>query len=59
MKYGSRWVLCSLAAVLLSAMAAAQSTGDVTLKIATYSELGQIIRALKGNVIVVDFWAHY
>jgi hypothetical protein len=59
MRYGKRWFLGSLAAGLLTLTAAAQPAAEVTLKTATYSELCQMIRAHKGKVVVVDFWAHY
>jgi hypothetical protein len=59
MRCTKRWVLCSLAAGLLTLTAAAQPAADVTLKTATYAELCQMIRAHKGKVVVVDFWANY
>jgi hypothetical protein len=33
--------------------------GTVTLKTVKYTELGDIVRKLKGKVVVVDFWADY
>jgi hypothetical protein len=59
MRDARRWVLSGLAAALLALTAAAQPAGEVTLKTATYAQLGQMIRAMKGKVVVVDFWAHY
>jgi hypothetical protein len=49
--------LCSLAAVLLTA--GAEPASEVTLKTTSYTQLGQMIRDLKGKVVVVDFWAYY
>jgi hypothetical protein len=52
-----RWAaLAGLGALLL---AAAEPAGTVELKTARYGELGQLIRGLKGQVVVVDFWANY
>jgi hypothetical protein len=31
----------------------------VDLKTVTYAELGQLVRGLKGKVVVVYFWADY
>jgi len=31
-------------------------TGDVSLKVVKYDELMKTVRALKGKVVVVDFW---
>jgi hypothetical protein len=32
---------------------------DIALRNVKYSELGKMVRALKGKVVVVDFWAEY
>ena len=36
-----------------------QADSQVTLKAVKYSELGDIVRQLKGKVVVVDFWADF
>jgi hypothetical protein len=38
---------------------AADSENAVSLKPVTYDELGKFIRGLKGQVVIVDFWADY
>ncbi len=57
----TRWSLMGLAALatLAASPAAEQSSDDVTLKNVSYAELGQLVRGLRGKVVVVDFWAHY
>jgi hypothetical protein len=58
-KYGA---LAGLFLVLagVAAPTLGQATGDkVTLKTVTYAELGKMVRALKGKVVVVDFWGEY
>jgi hypothetical protein len=32
---------------------------DIGLRPVKYSELATLVRALKGKVVVVDFWAEY
>lgn len=32
---------------------------DITLRPVKYSELGKMIRGLRGQVVIVDFWAEY
>jgi hypothetical protein len=32
---------------------------SVTVQMVNYSELGKVIRGLKGKVVVVDFWADF
>jgi hypothetical protein len=32
---------------------------EVTVKAVSYAGLGDIVRQLKGKVVVVDFWADY
>jgi hypothetical protein len=54
MKYVRVIALCGL----VTAVASAEPTG-VTLKTASYDELGRLVRGLRGKVVVVDFWAHY
>jgi hypothetical protein len=54
MKYARVVVLCGLAAA-----ASAPEPTEITLKTASYDELGRLIRGLRGKVVVVDFWAHY
>jgi thiol-disulfide isomerase/thioredoxin len=51
---------CLLLALVLTASAAPTSAppdDKVTLKPASYADLGQSIRGLTGKVVVVDFWA--
>jgi hypothetical protein len=56
--------LLSIGALVLFActsapLAGQQADSEVTLKAVKYSELGGIVRQLKGKVVVVDFWADY
>ena len=60
----SRWSLGALLVVLVlgsvTASSAGQSDGGpITLQEVKYADLGKAIRALKGKVVVVDFWATY
>jgi hypothetical protein len=32
---------------------------EITVKAVSYANLGDIVRQLKGKVVVVDFWADY
>jgi hypothetical protein len=44
----------------VAASSAGHSVGDpISLREVTYTDLGKAIRALKGKVVVVDFWATY
>jgi hypothetical protein len=57
-----RLIRClALPALLLAGAAclrAEQAGGDkVTLKVAKFDELTRTLEALKGKVVVVDFWA--
>ncbi len=45
--------------LLLSASLVAQPAGKTTLPSISYAELGKEVRALKGKVVVVYFWAGY
>jgi thiol-disulfide isomerase/thioredoxin len=45
--------------VLFSIVAADQHAESVTLKVAKYDDLTSTVRQLRGNVVVVDFWADY
>jgi hypothetical protein len=36
-----------------------QAEPEVTLKAVKYSELGAIVRQLKGKVVAVNFWADF
>ncbi|MGE3809868.1 MAG: hypothetical protein AB7K24_34830 [Gemmataceae bacterium] len=33
-----------------------EKLADITLKAVKYKELGKLVRAQKGKVVVVDFW---
>jgi hypothetical protein len=59
-----RWSLGGLLlALLLGSLAAPlagqPNSGAITLHEVKYADLGKAIRALKGKVVVVDFWATY
>ncbi len=43
--------------LLVLALTGADAAGPVELKLVKYPELGKAVRALKGRVVVVDFWA--
>lgn len=55
--------VCLLATALALVMPAAglgqdaKKAANVTLKVATYAEMGQVVKQLKGKVVVVDFWS--
>ncbi|HZT79173.1 MAG TPA: hypothetical protein VFA26_03055 [Gemmataceae bacterium] len=55
---GIRWALLpGLAGLLLLAAGPARSQdAKPVLKLVNYKELGEVIKALKGKVVVVDFW---
>jgi thiol-disulfide isomerase/thioredoxin len=53
-----RAILAAGLAVLLCLSASAQATGP-ELKVITYADLGKVIRANRGKVIVVDVWASW
>jgi hypothetical protein len=46
-----------LALVLLWASTPTLGQEKVQVNVVTYEELGDIVRQLKGKVVVVDFWA--
>ena len=46
-----------LALVLLWVGTPSPGQGKVDVKVVKYEELGDIVRQLKGKVVVVDFWA--
>jgi hypothetical protein len=49
--------LLAVALAALAAPGAGQNTANkVTLQTMSYAELGQLVRSLKGKVVVVDFW---
>src|SRR5262245_61612357 len=57
-----RWKRPALACLLGMLLCGASLLGQAAktdLKIVTYSELGQLVRGLKGKVVVVYFWADY
>ncbi len=45
--------------VAVGLMAAAEPAGGEAAKAVTYAELGKAVRAQRGKVVVVDFWANY
>ncbi len=49
--------LLSIAAATPAPEPAAPPARKVTVRVATYAEMGKTIRELKGKVVVVDFWA--
>lgn len=51
-----RWT--ALAALLLAAavVPAAPPESSVTVKVVNYAELGKVIRGLRGQVVLIDFW---
>ena len=63
----SRRVLAGIAAVfvdliVLTGNAAPETpagNGPVTVRDIKYDDLGQLVRAQKGKVVVVDFWGEY
>jgi hypothetical protein len=59
----SRWSLGGLLLAMVlgsAAPSAGQSDGTaITLNEVKYADLAKAIRALKGKVVVVDFWATY
>ncbi len=38
---------------------AGEETPKVTVKVVNYAGLGEVIRSLRGKVVVVDFWGDY
>ncbi len=59
-----RWSLGGLLLALLlgsltASLAGQPDSGAITLHEVKYADLGKAIRALKGKVVVVDFWATY
>jgi thiol-disulfide isomerase/thioredoxin len=65
MRSGFRRVLIALIAALLGSpmdrpsAAPPADTATVELKVIRYDEMEAIVRAQKGRVVVVDFWADY
>jgi hypothetical protein len=60
----SRRVLGSLFLVLMivgaeTPTAGQPGEGKVSLEPIKYSDLGRVVRSLRGKVIVVDFWADF
>jgi hypothetical protein len=63
----SRRVLAGIAAVFLglivltghAAPEGPPDNGPVTVRDIKYDDLGQLVRAQKGKVVVVDFWGEY
>jgi hypothetical protein len=59
-----RWSLAGILLALVLGAVAAPSVGQsdggpISLHEVKYADLGKAIRALKGKVVVVDFWATY
>jgi hypothetical protein len=54
-----RGVLPGCVAVLALAASASGEPGKQAVPLVSYSELGKEVRALKGKVVVVYFWASY
>lgn len=53
-----RCLLPALAAFVLIFVAAdSVDTPKVDLRVAKYDEMGDLIKSLKGKIVVVDFWA--
>ena len=52
-------VVTTLALATASPHAGAPADSKVTLQKIKYADLGQVIRGLKGEVVVVDFWAEW
>jgi hypothetical protein len=52
-------VVTTLALATASPHAGAPADSKVTLQKIKYADLGQVIRGLKGKVVVVDFWAEW
>jgi hypothetical protein len=50
--------MASLSLLLLAVSLSAQAA-KTTLPLVSYAELGKEVRALKGKVVVVYFWADY
>jgi hypothetical protein len=48
-----------LFALVLGSASAQSDGGPIPLNEVKYADLGKAIRALKGKVVVVDFWATY
>jgi hypothetical protein len=42
--------------LLAAAVSAAPQESSVTVKVVNYAELGKIIRDLRGQVVLIDFW---
>ena len=45
--------------VLLASCGQLKATDEVGVKVVKYADLAQIVRQLRGNVVVIDFWAHW
>jgi hypothetical protein len=48
-----------LALLLCAGNTQSEPSSEIALRPIKYSELGKMVRALKGKVVVVDFWAEY
>jgi hypothetical protein len=48
-----------LSLLLLTTSVVAQPAGKTVLPLISYADLGKEVRALKGKVVVVYFWADY
>ena len=51
--------LCAGCLVCLAAALSAQAASKPELPLVSYADLGKEVRALKGKVVVVYFWANY
>jgi hypothetical protein len=52
-------IVALLGMILVSLVSAgvAGGTDQVEVKVVKYDQMGEIVRGLKGKVVVVDFWA--
>lgn len=53
---GSAALLLTIAPGPQHPLALAQAPPAVSVKAVTYDQLGQVVKRLKGKVVIVDFW---